>query len=209
MPEWKELGVDFPPPSGHVKNDLVSAGLDHTIVRHAHNRLFTVDVTVQCRVHVDVVVPFQVLVSGVSGGYRLPCTKGQEQGGQALLSIEEQVLRVHRLRQADPTKRPRAEAHVRVAALQRHHGADRIRAGHRSQKAHYVVVVPDPIPLKVGQLQPTFCGFIEELSERNLIAGELLLHCALPFRGESAHRWPATTALREPRFLPRGQPLHL
>lgn len=113
---------------------------------------------------------------GVPRRHRQAGPQGQVERRGALLAVEQEELRLHVLRRGHPLQRTRLELDVRITGAQRHHRADRIGQRDRRQQAGDVVVVPYPAALEVGQLQGASVGLVQQVTERQVVAGELLVH---------------------------------
>ena len=103
----------------------------------------------------------------VAGGDRFPELEHLGEGGEPLLTVEDQSLRTLVGGEGHALHRAYLEACL-PARLQQHHRADGERAGDAHQERPDVLVVPDPAPLEVGQLDFPGDDLVEELPQFRL-----------------------------------------
>lgn len=161
--ERKYLSVDLLVQRGDIEYDVAAERLDDTDRRDGHDGVLAVAVWVDTRPNVGEVSAGQVVSTRITSTHRAAGTQGEIERRDALLTVEEQELRLGLRGQRHTLDKPRFELHVRIPGAKSHHRPDRVRQRHRGQQARDVVVVPDPASLEIWQLQCAVPGLVEQV----------------------------------------------
>src|SRR6185295_4474654 len=150
-----------------VEHDAAAEVRSHYAVgRYRDDRLHAIRVRVEALLHVQVVHALDRLLLVRPGLDRPPAPDRLVERRQPLLAVEDELVRPPGLRQLDALHRPRLKSGGIPTGLHQHHHADGERLRDARHQRSDVLVVPDPRPLEVGQLDGPLMDLLEQLVEK-------------------------------------------
>ena len=162
-----------------VGSNLPAEVISHLeILRRRDDRLFTVTLITKRTLDVDEVPAPQLLASRVERVDRTLRLQRLVERGQALLTVEQQLLRRMHGGPVDARQRLGREVHVWPTGFQHHDYSDRVAEGDGGKQACNPWVVPLPFPLEVRQLHFAQANVLEQCTQVQV--GAVKWHVLLP-----------------------------
>ncbi len=160
-------------------------------LRQGEDCFVSVDAPVERTLHVYVVPALDRLLALILRLHRRVAGERLVERGHALLPVQKQSL-WHCARRRRALNRACLEAHFRVAGLQQHQRTDRITDREASEQAPDALVIPHPVALKLGQLEPPVADLTDQLPQlfHGVVEGR---RCSPRHRRAFSHSpWPAS-----------------